>query len=97
MNEFENTVLAAAVDVSDALSLYRNTSEKREALLQQIDNLEKSVEYTQELLTLDQSTTYLEVLTSRASLLNAQMSALNCWHSKVQALINLYQAVGGGR
>lgn len=97
LNEFENTVLAAAVDVSDALSLYRNTSEKREALLQQIDNLEKSVEYTQELLTLDQSTTYLEVLTSRASLLNAQMSALNCWHSKVQALINLYQAVGGGR
>lgn len=97
MNEFENTVLAAAVDVSDALSLYRNTCEKREALLQQIDNLEKSVEYTQELLTLDQSTTYLEVLTSRASLLNAQMSALNCWHSKVQALINLYQAVGGGR
>lgn len=97
MNEFENTVLAAAVDVSDALSLYRNTSEKREALLQQIDNLEKSVEYTQELLTLDQSTTYLEVLTSRASLLNAQMNALNCWHSKAQALINLYQAVGGGR
>lgn len=97
MNNFENTVLSAAADVSDALSKYKNNSEKREYILQQIDNLEKSVEYTQELLTLDQSTTYLEVLTAQSSLLNAQLNSLNCWHNKVTALINLYQSVGGGR
>ena len=55
------------------------------------------MEYTQELLTLDQRTTYLEVLTAQSSLLSAQLASLNCWHNKVTALISLYQAVGGGR
>lgn len=97
MNNFENTVLSAASEVSDALSLYTNNNQKREYILKQIDQLEKSVEYTQELLTLDQKTTYLEVLTAQSSLLSAQLSSLACWHSKVSACINLYQAVGGGR
>lgn len=97
MNDFETKVLSASADVSDALSAYSHNHEKRQCLLQQIDNLEKSVEYTQELLTLDPKTTYLEVLTARSSLLNAQLSSLNAWHSKVAALISLYQAVGGGR
>lgn len=97
MNNFENTVLSASADVSDALSKYRNNHEKREYVLKQIESLEKSVEYTQELLSLDQKTTYLEVLTAQSSLLSAQMSSLNCWHNKVSACISLYQAVGGGR
>lgn len=97
MNTFENTVLSASADVSDALSKYRNNHKKREYVLKQIESLEKSVEYTQELLSLDQKTTYLEVLTAQSSLLNAQMSSLSCWHNKVSACISLYQAVGGGR
>ncbi len=97
MNAFEKTVLSASADVSDALSNFKNNSEKRKFVLKQIESLEKSVEYTRELLTLDQKTTYLEVLTARSSLLSAQISSLNCWHNKVSALISLYQAVGGGR
>lgn len=97
INAFENSVLSASADVSDALSKYENNHQKREYVLKQIENLEKSVEYTQELLTLDQKTTYLEVLTAQSSLLNAQLASLNCWHNKVTALITLYQAVGGGR
>lgn len=97
MNTFEQTVLSASADVSNALTTYRNNKEKREYLLKQIDDLEKSVEYTQELLTLNTSTTYLEVLTARSSLLSAQLASLNAWHSKVAALISLYQSVGGGR
>lgn len=97
MNAFEKTVLSASSDVSDALSNYRTNHEKREYILKQIDNLEKSVEYTQELLTLDQKTTYLEVLTAQSSLLSAQLASLQCWHNKVTSMISLYQAVGGGR
>lgn len=97
MNAFEKTILNASADVSDALAKISNTEEKKGCLLQQIDKLEKSVEYTQELLALDQKTTYLEVLTARSSLLNAQLSSLACWHTQVGALISLYQAVGGGR
>lgn len=97
MNAFETTVLNASADVSDALSQISNNELKKKSIEMQIDNLEKSVEYTQELLTLDQKTTYLEVLTARSSLLSAQLSGLACWHTQVAALISLYQAVGGGR
>ena len=97
MNAFETTILTASSDVSNALAQYKASEEKREALVKQVESLEKSVEYTQEWLTLDQKTTYLEVLTARSSLLNAQLSSLACWHNKVVALISLYQAVGGGR
>lgn len=97
LNDFEYSVLGAAADVSDAVTAYHKNAEKREWLLKQIDELEKSVEYTQELLTFNQSTTYLEVLNARSGLLQAQLASLACWHGKVQALINLYKAVGGGR
>lgn len=97
LNDFEVSVLSASADVSDALSKYENNKQKREYVLKQIESLEKSVEITQELLTLDTKTTYLEVLTAQSSLLNAQMASLNCWHNKVSAMISLYQAVGGGR
>ena len=97
MNAFETTVLNASADVSDALAKYKASEEKRQALIKQGESLEKSVEYTQELFTLDQKTTYLEVLTARSSLLSAQLASLTCWHNKVTALISLYQAVGGGR
>ena len=97
MNAFETSILTASSDVSNALAQYKASEEKRQALIKQVESLEKSVEYTQELFTLDQKTTYLEVLTARSSLLNAQLSSLACWHNKVNALISLYQAVGGGR
>lgn len=97
MNDFETTVLSASADVSDALASYKFNSEKREYVMKQIDDLEKSVEYTRELMQFDKSTTYLEMLTARSSLLSAQISSLTVWHNKVSALIALYQAVGGGR
>lgn len=95
MNSFEHTVLSASADVSDALINIKKNEEKRVYIMQQVDNLEKSVEYSQELFTLNRGT-YLELLTARSQLLNAQLASLACWHSKVTALISLYQAVGGG-
>lgn len=97
MNNFEYTVLNASAEVSDALVAINKNAERRGYLLKQIEQLEKSVEYTSELLSLDQRTTYLEVLTAQSGLLNAQLASLQCWHDKVTALISLYQAVGGGR
>lgn len=96
MNNFEKSVLNASADVSDALTEIRTADEKRKYIMLQIDQLQKSVEYTQELLTMGKST-YLEVLTAQSGLLNAQMSSLACWHTKAAAIISLYQAVGGGR
>ncbi|MDE6338837.1 MAG: TolC family protein, partial [Muribaculaceae bacterium] len=50
MSAFEKTVLSASADVSNALAQIKNISDKKIAVDNQIDNLEKSVEYTQELL-----------------------------------------------
>ena len=97
MNNFEYAVLSASADVSDALVAYNKNVEKDKYLQLQVDELEKSVEYTNELFMYNQSTTYLEVLTARSSLLNAQLACIANWHKRAAALISLYQSVGGGR
>ena len=63
---------------------------------EQIHSLELSVNYTQQLLQLGTST-YLEVLTAQQSLLNAQLTQVSDDFQKMQAVVNLYQALGGGR
>ncbi len=96
MNNFEYTLLSASAEVSDAMTAYEKSAKKQEYLIQQVENLEKSVEYTQELLTLGTST-YLEVLTAQQGLLSAQISEISTGLAQAQAVISLYQALGGGR
>ena len=97
INNFENTVMSAAADVSDALVKIEKSTEKKRLVDLQVKELEKSVEYTNELFILNHQTSYLEVLTARSSLLQAQLASLSSWHARTAALISLYQAVGGGR
>ena len=98
LNTFEYTLMNAAAEVSDAMTVYEKSVEKASLLAIQIENLEKSVEYTQELLSLGTtSTTYLEVLTAQQGLLGSQMSLLASDLAGTQAVINLYQSLGGGR
>lgn len=97
LNKFEYAILSAGIDVENAMIKYYTNNDKKIQVEKQIESLEKSVEYTQELLSYNQSTTYLEVLTARSALLQSQLTGLACWHNKVTALIELYQAVGGGR
>lgn len=96
LNNFEKTVIGAATDVSNAIIAINKADEKQKYILEQIDALEKSVEYTEDLMNFGQSTTYLEILTARSSLLSAQLASLSNIHDKATALITLYQAVGGG-
>ena len=43
------------------------------------------------------NTTYLEVLTARQTLLSAQLSQTANQFKEIQSMINLYQALGGGK
>lgn len=98
LNTFEYTLLSASAEVSDAMTIYEKSMEKSQLLKSQIENLKKSVEYTTELLTLGgYNTTYLEVLTAQQNLLGAQMAQLSNELTRAQAVINLYQSLGGGR
>lgn len=96
MNKFESTVLSAAAEVSDALTIYVKAGDRAGYLDQQVADLEKSVEYTNDIFTYANGT-YLEVLTAQQSLLSAQMNQLACRLTRIQAVISLYTAMGGGR
>ncbi len=98
MNNFEYTLMSAAAEVSDAMTTYTKSLEKSALLDQQVLNLEKSVEYTQDLMLYSTgSTSYLEVLTAQQGLLSAQISQINTKLTRARSVINLYQALGGGR
>lgn len=98
LNSFEYTLLNAAAEVSDAMTVYNKSLEKSALLEQQVFNLEKSVEFTQDLMLYSTgSTSYLEVLTAQQNLLSAQISQINTKLTRARSVINLYQALGGGR
>lgn len=97
MNSFEYTLLSAAAEVNNYVVALDKAAEKSAFLTKQVASLEEAVEATNLLLAYDGSTTYLEVLNAQSALLSAQMSSLSTELAREQALINLYQALGGGR
>lgn len=96
LNSFQKALLVAGQEVSNALYTYQTAVEKEEARAKQISALEKSVSYTQELLRFSSATNYTDVLTSEQSLLAAQLSGVNDRLQKLQSIVNLYRALGGG-
>ena len=93
---FQQALLNAGSEVNDAL-VARQTSKAKTLLFEkQIQSLEKALESTS-LLMEHGTTTYLEVLTARQSLLSAQLSQTANRFTEIQSVINLYQALGGGR
>ena len=93
---FQQTLLNAGAEVNNALSQYQSARSKTESRARQIEALERAVEST-ELLMQYSSTTYLEVLTAQQSLLSAQLSQIADRFDEIQGVVNLYQALGGGR
>ena len=96
LNNFEKTVLSASSEVSNALTSFRNNVEKSDLIKAQVEDLIKAQDYTKDLFAMG-SATYLEVLTAQTSLLSAQTAQINCQLQQAQAVINLYQSLGGGR
>lgn len=95
-NTWQNAVLSAGSEVSNALVLYNSSDEKSKLEAKQVESLKKNVEYTKMLFN-DGSSTYLEVITAQQSLLNAELAKVQDDFYKMQAVVNLYYALGGGR
>ena len=79
-NTWQNAVLTAGSEVSNALVQYK---------------LKKNVEDTRALVS-SSTSTYLEVIQAQNSLLNAEISKVTDDFNKMQAVVSLYQALGGG-
>jgi multidrug efflux system outer membrane protein len=93
---FQQTLLTSGQEVSNALYAYQTATEKETTRAKQIAALTKAVDFTQELLRYSSATNYTDVLTSEQSLLAAQLSGVSDKLQKLQAVVNLYRALGGG-
>jgi NodT family efflux transporter outer membrane factor (OMF) lipoprotein len=93
---YQKTLLNAGSEVSNALYSYQTSVEKQATRVHQIDALKKAVDYTRQLLEYSSATNYTDVLTSEQSLLAAQLTGVNDKLQQLQAVVDLYRALGGG-
>lgn len=93
---FQQTILNAGKEVSDALYEFQANKEILSQRTRQVEALQRAVESTESLMKLGTST-YLEVLTAQQSLLSAQLSEVSDTYQCMVAVVSLYHALGGGR
>jgi outer membrane protein TolC len=95
-NTWQNSIFKAANEVSNSLVLYNSSKAKADIEAEQVEVLKKNVEDTKALVS-QSTSTYLEVIQAQSSLLNAEISKTTDDFYKMQAIVSLYQALGGGR
>lgn len=93
---FQQTLLNAGAEVNNALMQCQSARAKTDLRIKQIEALDRAVQST-ELLMRHGSSTYLEVLTAQQALLTARLSQISDNFDEIQGIVNLYQALGGGR
>lgn len=92
---FRQSLLNASAEVNDALVQWQ-TARQRILLDEQQTASLRSALRSSELLMKHSSQNYLEVLTARQSLLQAELDAATDRFDEIQGVINLYHALGGG-
>ncbi|MEY8686060.1 efflux transporter outer membrane subunit [Bacteroides sp. AN502(2024)] len=93
--DYKQALLDAGQEVNDALYAAEAARRNLNSHRKQCDELERTVQ-TSEALYRTGNTTYLELLTARQSLLNARMNVVADTFTRLQAVISLYNALGGG-
>lgn len=92
---YRQALLDVGQEVNDALYATESAGRSLESHRKQCRELERTVQ-TSEALYRTGNATYLELLTARQSLLNARLNVVTDSFTQCQAVINLYQALGGG-
>lgn len=92
---FVQKLLDAGAEVNNALTQWQSAQKRAELNGRKVEALQTAVRSTT-LLMEHGSTNYLEVLTARQTLLQAQLSELSDKYDEIQAIISLYHALGGG-
>jgi len=95
-NNWQNAIYKAGNEVSNALVGYNSYAEKAELDGKRVSVLKQNVEDTKKLMESSSNITYLEVISAQTSLLNAEINEVQDQFYKMQSVVNLYQALGGG-
>ncbi len=93
--QFEQSLLNAGKEVSDALQLYNNETVKLDIRTKQLDALQKAASYSDELLSYG-LVNYFEVLTAKDNALSTELSLIDNRYKQYNAIILLYRSLGGG-
>lgn len=93
---FQQALLSAGNEVSNALALYQTTLEKREAREMQVTSAKVAADNTKDLFRLA-SASYLEVLSAEQAYLSARLAEISDVFENMQSVVTLYRALGGGR
>lgn len=91
---FNQALLAAGGELSDALSACRLSSERLVLRQQEVAAAERAYEVSKDVMQ-NSSSTYLEVLTAQQSLLQSRLSLTTDRFDLIQGRINLFKALGG--
>ena len=92
---FRQSLLNAGKEVNDALTAWQTAKSQIEINARQVETLCDAVRKTESLMR-HSNTTYLEVLTAKQSLLEAEVQQLQTRFERIQSIIKLYHALGGG-
>lgn len=93
--EFQQTLLVAGREVSDAMQNYTNETTKLEIRKKQVASLKSAAGFSDELLEYG-LVNYLEVLTAKDQALNTELNLIDNQYNQYNAIITLYRALGGG-
>ena len=94
-NNWQNSILKAGNEVSNALVNYNSYDDNSKIEAERIEVLSKNVEDTKALYQ-SSGSSYLEVLTAQQQLLQAQLNKATDDFNKMQSVVSLYTALGGG-
>lgn len=92
---FQQALLNAGVEVNEALTTWQTSRQKSELSRQEIVHLQRALHSAEQNMN-HGNTTYLEVLTTQQSLLQAELTACQDSFSEVLGVISLYHALDGG-
>ena len=95
-NNWQNAIYKAGNEVSNALVSYNSYDERSRLEQKQTELYRQNVEDTRQLYK-SSGTSYLEVISAQANLLNAEITKVSDDFYKMQAVVSLYAALGGGR
>ena len=95
-NNWQNAIYKAGNEVSNALVSYNSYDERSRLEQKQTELYRQNVEDTRQLYK-SSGTSYLEVISAQANLLNAEITKVSDDFYKMQAVVSLYSALGGGR
>ena len=91
---FNQALLVAGTELSDALTACRLSSERLTLRQQEVAAAERAYEVSKDVMQ-NSSSTYLEVLTAQQSLLQSRLTLTTDRFDLIQGRINLFKALGG--